>query len=205
MRAPDVRDMGGLSRKDLSFTMSDSNPVTSVSTDSSGVSEASFRLRSAVHGDEPAVQALVFGILRSYGLSPDPELTDADLADLEESYARQGGRFTVLEAVQKGAGQDGWEIVGTVGLLPLPGHPTVGELRKMYLHPDWRGRGLGRKLLERALVDAPELGFQEIVLETASVLAEAVALYRRYGFEPRDVLPGHAPASRCDMVMGRKV
>lgn len=200
-----MRDVRGLSRRDLLSAMSDSDPVTSAAASSPGVSEASFRLRSAVHGDEAAVQALVFGILRSYGLSPDPELTDADLTDLEDSYARQGGRFTVLEAAQKGAGQDGWEIVGTVGLLPLPGHPTVGELRKMYLHPDWRGRGLGKRLLEQALADAPELGFQEIVLETASVLAEAVALYRRYGFEPRDVLPGHAPAARCDMVLGKRV
>lgn len=166
----------------------------------------SIRLRSAVRGDEAAVQALVFGVLRSYGLSPDPELTDADLADLERAYARQGGRFTVLEVGFKGAaGRSEWQVIGTVGLLPLPGHPEVGELRKMYLHPDWRGRGLGKRLLEQALADAPVLGFQEIILETASVLAEAVALYRRYGFEPRDVLPGHAPATRCDMVLGRKV
>ncbi len=172
---------------------------------STSVPDMPARLRSAVRGDEADVQTLVFGILRSYGLSPDPELTDADLTDLEEAYARQGGRFTVLEAAVEGRGRHGWQIIGTVGLLPLPGHPSVGELRKMYLHPDWRGRGLGKRLLEQALADAPVLGFQEIVLETASVLAEAVALYRRYGFEPRDVLPGHAPAARCDMVMGRKV
>lgn len=181
--------------------MPDSDPVIFPAAGSPRASDSSFRLRSAVHGDESAVQSLVFGILRSYGLSPDPEVTDADLSDLEDAYARQGGRFTVLE----GAGENGWQIIGTVGLLPLPGHPAVGELRKMYLHPDWRGRGLGRKLLEQALADAPDLGFQEIVLETASVLAEAVALYRRYGFEPRDCLPGHAPAVRCDMVLGRRV
>lgn len=200
-----MREVGGLSRKDLSSTMPDSDPVTFSAAGPPQASDSSFRLRSAVHGDESAVQALVFGILRSYGLSPDPEVTDADLSDLEDAYARQGGRFTVLEAADEGVGESGWQIIGTVGLLPLPGHPAVGELRKMYLHPDWRGRGLGRLLLEQALADAPDLGFQEIVLETASVLAEAVALYRRYGFEPRDVLPGHAPAVRCDMVLGRRV
>lgn len=200
-----MRDGCGSTRKDLSFAMSDSDAVISAATFTSQTADVSFRLRSAVHGDEAAVQAIVFGVLRAYGLSPDPELTDADLADLEAAYVLQGGRFSVLEAASSGAGQNGWQIIGTVGLLPLPGHPTVGELRKMYLHPDWRGRGLGKRLLERALADAPELGFQEIVLETASVLAEAVALYRRYGFEPLDVLPGHAPAARCDMVLGRKV
>jgi putative acetyltransferase len=65
----------------------------------------------------------------------------------------------------------------------------------MYLHPDARGRGLGKLLLERALGQARALGFRRVELETAGVLEAAIALYRRYGFEPFD--KPHV-AARCD-------
>ncbi|WP_218281099.1 hypothetical protein [Verrucomicrobium spinosum] len=47
--------------------MSHSDAVISAATFTSQTADASFRLRSAVCGDEAAVQALVFGVLRSYG------------------------------------------------------------------------------------------------------------------------------------------
>jgi len=65
----------------------------------------------------------------------------------------------------------------------------------MYLHRDYRGQGLGKGLLDNALADARRLGFASVVLETASVLKEAIALYESYGFTPYQ--PDHL-APRCD-------
>jgi len=65
----------------------------------------------------------------------------------------------------------------------------------MYLHKAYRGRGLGRLLMEDALSQARQLGFTKIVLETASVLKEAVALYKSYGFV--EYVPDHL-STRCD-------
>jgi putative acetyltransferase len=144
------------------------------------------RLRPATSADGPAVRELVFGVLREYGLKPDPADTDADLNDIEASYTARGGDFHVLET------PDG-RIVGTVGLYPQG--PGVCELRKMYLARDVRGRGHGRRLLDHALASARARGFRRMVLETASVLKEAVALYRRYGFHPYQA---EHVASRCD-------
>jgi putative acetyltransferase len=84
-------------------------------------------------------------------------------------------------------------VVGSVGLFALS--PSVCELRKMYLAAPARGLGFGRQMLEHALSRAQELGFARMVLETASVLHEAVALYERYGF--RRYTPEHL-AVRCD-------
>jgi putative acetyltransferase len=64
-----------------------------------------------------------------------------------------------------------------------------------------RGKGLGRTLLEDALRQAEKLGFSVVTLETASVLREAIALYRKYGFEP--YASSHLSA-RCDQAY-RKV
>lgn len=130
-------------------------------------------LRPATNADGGAVRKMVFDVLREHGLPPDPEGTDADLADIEGHY--RGGWFAVLEV-------DGAGIIGSVGLCPLEG--AVMELRKMYLHRDWRGRGLGRRLMECALTEARRLGTRKLVLGTAGVLVEAVALYERFGFKP---------------------
>jgi putative acetyltransferase len=125
-------------------------------------------------------------VLAEYGLEPDPEGTDADLADLEASYWKNGGVFHVVES------PDG-VVVGCAGLLRLSA--AEAELRKMYLLPAARGRGMGRLLLSRLLADARRLGYQRVVLETASVLTEAIELYRSAGFSPasRDHL-----SPRCD-------
>jgi putative acetyltransferase len=143
-------------------------------------------LRSATNQDRQAIEALVFGVLVEYGLKPDPGGIDSDLHDIERSYLATGGLFDVLT---DGAG----EVVGSVGLFPLS--DSVCELRKMYLAAPFRGRSLGRHLLEHALRRARELGFTRVVLETASVLREAVVLYERNGF--RRYQPAHL-AARCD-------
>jgi putative acetyltransferase len=145
-----------------------------------------YELRPATNADCGAIQELVFTVLREYRLQPDPAGTDADLNDIELSYLRSGGRFDVLVDLH-GA------IVGSVGLCPIDSDTC--ELRKMYLSREVRGQGLGKRLLEHALARAKESGFRRVTLETASALKEAIALYKRYGFQPYQ-----APhlAQRCD-------
>lgn len=144
------------------------------------------RLRPATNSDAPQITQLVFDSLAEFALQADPGGTDADLADIEQSYLAPGGMFDVLV-------NDAGGIVGAIGLLPVS--PTTCELRKMYLAPQVRGRGWGRRLLDHALVRAAERGFTRVELETASVLKAAVALYERTGFQP--FTPDHL-AARAD-------
>jgi putative acetyltransferase len=145
------------------------------------------QLRPATRADGPALLALVTAVLAEHGLAADPGGTDADLQDVEKNYLRSGGWFVV---VVNAAG----EIVGSVGLAPLA-EPGVVELRKMYLRPELRGRGVGRRLLLEAIAVARARGYRCIRLETASVLKAAVALYLRHGFVP--VTDG-VHSARCD-------
>ena len=85
------------------------------------------------------------------------------------------------------------EIVGTLGLCRIDARTC--ELRKMYLAQAYRGRGMGKKLMEKALAEARRLGFQKMILETASVLTEAIQLYRSYGFTPYE---SEHLSCRCD-------
>jgi GNAT superfamily N-acetyltransferase len=60
--------------------------------------------------------------------------------------------------------------------------PHVGELKRMYVAPDARRRGVGAALLARLERDARALGLTRLVLETGTRQGEALALYRRDGF-----------------------
>jgi putative acetyltransferase len=145
------------------------------------------RARAATNRDGERVRALVFGVLAEFGLPPDPSTTDADLNDIEASYLTRGGVFELFEDA-------GGNLIGTVGLYPLEAETC--ELRKMYLLPEARGRGLGRYVLERAVGHARRLGFKRVVLETASVLDAARRLYTRFGFQP---MPHEHTTPRADL------
>ncbi len=151
------------------------------------------RLRLANNKDCEKVTELVFGILEEYNLKPDPTSTDTDIKDIEKSYfvrkdstGERSGSFYVLE-------EEDSTIIGAYGLYPVD--KATCELRKMYLHRLYRGKGLGKLLLEDALSKAKQIGFKRITLETASVLKEAISLYKSYGFIEYE--PEHL-SSRCD-------
>ncbi len=57
-----------------------------------------------------------------------------------------------------------------------------GELKRMYVAPGLRGRGVGRLLLEAAVAAAAALGYQRLLLDTLARLQRANALYTRAGF-----------------------
>ncbi len=134
-------------------------------------------IRPATNADCVKVRALIFAVLDEYGLEPAPKTTDKDLDDLEGFYA--GGIFDVIETPEG-------DIVGTVGLMPLrdEGETDAVELRKMYLKPAARGKGMGKLLLNHAIAQARALGFRRIELQTNNVLEEALGLYKKYGFAP---------------------
>jgi GNAT superfamily N-acetyltransferase len=60
---------------------------------------------------------------------------------------------------------------------------TRAELKRMYVVPEARGRGLGRRVLAELESEARKLGYTGIVLETGDRQAEPIGLYRSAGFE----------------------
>jgi GNAT superfamily N-acetyltransferase len=62
--------------------------------------------------------------------------------------------------------------------------PDVAEIKRMYVAPRARGRGLGRRLLGELERGAAGLGCRTVRLDTMAAMAEAGALYRSAGYEP---------------------
>ena len=126
-------------------------------------------------GHADGFRSLVTETLLEFGFEPDPAF-DGDLDDPAATYA------ALWVAV------DGDEVVGSVALCDLGGG-TV-ELKRMYLRPDERGRGLGRSLLTLALDWARANDVRIVRLDTSERMVAAQRLYEAYGFER---VPGNAP------------
>lgn len=62
--------------------------------------------------------------------------------------------------------------------------PAVGELKRMWVHDDWRGAGLGTRLLRHLEDQARARGHAVVRLDTNKALTEAIAMYQRAGYQP---------------------
>ena len=145
-----------------------------------------YAFRNVQPGDEAAAQLVVATVLREYGMLLDTTDTDRDLVDIRASYTARGGAFRVLVDPAD-------HIIGCGGLYPLGGRRA--EIRKMYLLPIARGRGLGRSLLQNLVDTARANGVRRLTLETKSVFQEAIALYQSFGFTEID---HQHKTPRCD-------
>ncbi len=132
---------------------------------------------------------LVLGIPNGeYGMA----LTLQELPDLVDAYrtyvASGTGQFWVAVA--------GGAVVGCIGVLKLDG--TDHELRRMYVDPAHRGRGIAQRLLERAMGWCARHGVGALYLETNERWKAAHHLYAKRGFQPvaREALPAAFPVVR---------
>ena len=71
-------------------------------------------------------------------------------------------------------------LIGTVGLKDIDG--STAELKSLYLASEFRGKGLGTLLLNKAISSAKGLGYSAIVLDSMSKYKSALHLYERAGF-----------------------
>jgi GNAT superfamily N-acetyltransferase len=106
---------------------------------------------------------------------PANEPDHAMLNLLDESVAPPLGAFLVARL-------DG-EAVGCGALRPSPtGEAGVAEVKRMYVAPAARRRGISRAILAALEAEARALGYRAIVLETGTRQAEAMALYEAAGY-----------------------
>jgi len=124
-----------------------------------------------------------------YDAEPARTLVAAALADLAVRYDHPGGDDTPVEPAEfappGGAFLVAWfdgRPVGCGGWRSLHGGDEVAEVKRMYVAPEARGRGVALALL-RALEDsARQAGRKRIVLETGHRQPEAIALYGKAGY-----------------------
>ncbi|HXY50578.1 MAG TPA: GNAT family N-acetyltransferase [Terriglobales bacterium] len=103
---------------------------------------------------------------------------DQELAGLPGSYASPEGRLLLAE-------YEG-QLAGCIALHRL--EEQVCEMKRLYVRPQFRGRGLGGALAERVIAEARSLGYRHMRLDTVEpLMQDAIRLYRRLGF--REIPP----------------
>jgi putative acetyltransferase len=105
---------------------------------------------------------------------PGVEYVYADAARMPGPYAPPRGGIWLAEA--DGAG------IGCVALRPM--EDQAAEVKRMFVDEAWRGRGVGRALLEALIAGARARGYDTLRLGTLSDMDAAQGLYKSLGFTP---------------------
>jgi len=95
-----------------------------------------------------------------------------EVSQLPGAYAPPAGRLYLAMQAR--------EPAGCVGLRPL--NAQTCEMKRLYVRPAHRRRGIGKMLAQRALADARAIGYKRIVLDTLSTMHGAQSLYAALGF-----------------------
>jgi GNAT superfamily N-acetyltransferase len=103
---------------------------------------------------------------------------DKELANLPGHYAPPSGRLLLAKEAD--------ELAGCIALRQI--EPGVSEIKRLFLRQKFRGKGLGRVLVEAIIEEARKIGYRRIRLDTLpDRMDKAVSLYRSIGF--REIAP----------------
>jgi putative acetyltransferase len=149
-----------------------------------------------VQADGPGLVATARDLFREYAEAIGTDLEyqgfAAELDALPAPYTAPEGALLIARV---GADVVGAGVAGCVAMRPLG--TGIGEMKRLYVRPGYRGTGLGRRLVEAVIDAARGAGCDELRLDTLPAMASAQALYRRLGFvEIPAYNDAHLPGTR---------
>ena len=97
---------------------------------------------------------------------------DDEIKHLEGKYGLPDGRLYLAYC-------DG-EPVGCIGLRKIDEQNC--EMKRLYVRPQFRGKHIGARLVEKIIEDAKEIGYAHLLLDTLPFLERAIRMYKKYGF-----------------------
>ena len=137
-------------------------------------------------------------------------LIDSLNAELRGAYVEPGATHFRLDPEEVAHGRGAFLIVyhegtpvgcGALRLLDV----ATAELKRMYVSPTVRGRGLGRRLVAALEAEARDLGVRRLVLETGVRQAAALALYRATGFHPIPLYGEYCLSPDTSVCLGKEL
>jgi putative acetyltransferase len=123
--------------------------------------------------DLAAVRDLWREYWKSIDLPDDFQGFGEELRGLPGKYGEHGGALLIAWIEGTPA--------GTIALRRLS--DRAGEVKRLYLRPQFRGRGLGRHLVEQVIAHARAVGYETLFADTLPIMTDALSLYAKMGFE----------------------
>lgn len=126
--------------------------------------------------DNAEIADLIRSVFREFGIArPGTVYFDPTTDDLFKLFSLPGSEYWIAEDHRK--------IIGGCGVYPTPGLPDgCAELQKLYLLASYRGKGIGRELMEKTFGSAKRLGYKQLYIESLPELGRAISLYEKAGF-----------------------
>jgi putative acetyltransferase len=145
--------------------------------------------------DNKEIAQLIRSVFREFNIArPGTVYFDPTTDDLYKLFSIPGSEYWIAE--------DDGMIIGGCGVYPTPGLPDgCAELVKLYLLPSYRGRGIGRMLMEKTFKSAIKLGFRQLYLESLPELGRALSLYEKAGFKMIPAPLGNSGHFGCNIWM----
>ncbi len=129
-------------------------------------------VRIASDGDIPEVRGLFREYVDWLGIDLSFQNFEQELAALPGDYAAPDGRLLVSQHEDR--------LAGCVALRRLD--PDRCEMKRLYIRPQFRGSGLGRRLVLAIMDEARAIGYRSIRLDTLPQMSAAQGLYESLGF-----------------------
>jgi GNAT superfamily N-acetyltransferase len=117
----------------------------------------------------------------SFGFTPCFQNFGAEVTGLPGDYTPPRGRLALAMI-------DG-QAAGCVALRQFDAERC--EAKRLFVRPQFRNRGVGRRLLDWVIAEAREAGYREMVGDTMPVMEKALEMYGRAGFERTEPYSGH--------------
>lgn len=156
-------------------------------------------IRPIQPSDNAALAVIIRSALEEFGANhPGTVYYDATTDALYELFRQPGSGYFVALIDDK--------IVGGGGIFPTEGLPEgTCELVKMYLSPEARGTGLGKRLIGTSLDFAKATGYKKVYLETMPELKQALKVYARFGFDYLSAPMGNSGHTGCSLWMMKEL
>jgi putative acetyltransferase len=145
--------------------------------------------------DNIQIEAIITTCFDEFALpKAGSSLEDDDVKKMYHGFQANSAAYFVVE--------ENGKVLGGGGVKQLKGaQRNICELQKMYFHPDARGKGYGRKLFNKCIQAAKDLGYKSCYLESASQLESAIKLYTMNGFKHLEKPMGNTGHTICEVYM----
>jgi N-acetylglutamate synthase-like GNAT family acetyltransferase len=124
-------------------------------------------------GDEiPQAKELILEYIKWLNLDLSFQHIDEELEDFPGKYQEPDGAFIIAK--------ENNAVIGCIGIKKLD--KTVCEMKRLFVNDKYKGKGIGKKLVELIIADAKAKQYEKMRLDTLDYMKTAISLYQKNGF-----------------------